>query len=382
MLKNGKSLFTSESVSSGHPDKICDQVSDSILDLYISRDPRSKVAVETVVTTNFMMILGEVSGKNSPSLEEIEKEARKTIKNIGYSQKNFHYKTLTFQNRLHEQSPDIAIGVDEGAGDQGIMFGYAVNETVEKIPSPLFYSHRILESLNEFRNNGNQKIFGPDAKSQVTLLYEDGIPVSVDTVVLSTQHGEDVSLDDIKVLLDPIIKKSFENNIDTNSIKTHINPTGRFVVGGPDGDAGLTGRKIIVDTYGGAAPHGGGAFSGKDPSKVDRSAAYISRYIAKNIVSTGECSECLIQLSYAIGMKEPVSFYIKCDGGNKKLEDKIHNWIKKNMDLTPNGIREKLKLDNPIYLPTASYGHFGRKSFERDGINFFPWEKVDLNINI
>jgi S-adenosylmethionine synthetase len=372
-----QTLFTSESVAAGHPDKVCDQVSDAVLDLYLERDPLAKVAVETIATTNFVALIGEVSGRDAPSLEIIEDTVRHTIKEIGYTQKNFHYKTLTFQNRLHEQSPDIARGLQEGAGDQGIMFGYATHETEALIPAPLYYAHRILEDLSAFRHNQREHILGPDAKSQVTMVYEKGHPVAVDTVVLSTQHHENVEQEALRFMLIPLIKHTLKA-YDTTHTTYHINPTGRFVIGGPDGDAGLTGRKIIVDTYGGAAPHGGGAFCGKDPSKVDRSAAYMARYLAKNIVASGICDTCLIQLSYAIGVAKPVSMYMKCDEGIPLLEDKLCAWIFKNIPLTPNSMRQHLHLDHPIYKPTAVFGHFGRIPYKQEELWFFPWEKGDL----
>ena len=374
-------IFTSESVSEGHPDKVCDIVSDTIVDLYFSKFNESRVACETLTTTNKVVIAGEVRGPNIKS-DEIEKEVRNSIKEIGYEQEGFHYKKLEFFNYLHEQSSDIAQGVDssgnekdEGAGDQGIMFGYACKETEELMPAPIIYSHKILERLAEVRKNGQEKGLGPDSKSQISVIYKNGKPEGVSSVVISTQHNENLNQDDIKNIVAPYVKEILPSGWSCPEDKFYVNPTGRFVIGGPDGDAGLTGRKIIVDTYGGAAPHGGGAFSGKDPTKVDRSAAYVSRYLAKNIVASGISEKCLIQLSYAIGVSQPLSIYINLFNGDQKLASKVEETIRKEINLSPRGIREILKLNNPIYKKTAAYGHFGRKPGE-DGT--FTWEKTNL----
>ena len=374
-------IFTSESVSEGHPDKVCDIVSDTIVDLYFSKFNESRVACETLTTTNKVVIAGEVRGPNIKS-DEIEKEVRNSIKEIGYEQEGFHHEKLDFFNYLHEQSSDIAQGVDssgnekdEGAGDQGIMFGYACKETEELMPAPIIYSHKILERLAEVRKNGQEKGLGPDSKSQISVIYKNGKPEGVSSVVISTQHNENLNQDDIKNIVAPYVKEILPSGWSCPEDKFYVNPTGRFVIGGPDGDAGLTGRKIIVDTYGGAAPHGGGAFSGKDPTKVDRSAAYVSRYLAKNIVASGISEKCLIQLSYAIGVSQPLSIYINLFNGDQKLASKVEETIRKEINLSPRGIREILKLNNPIYKKTAAYGHFGRKPGE-DGT--FTWEKTNL----
>ncbi|MEL0241660.1 MAG: methionine adenosyltransferase [Pelagibacteraceae bacterium] len=374
-------IFTSESVSEGHPDKVCDIVSDTIVDLYFSKFNESRVACETLTTTNKVVIAGEVRGPSIKS-EEIEKEVRNSIKEIGYEQEGFHHEKLQFFNYLHEQSSDIAQGVDssgnekdEGAGDQGIMFGYACKETKELMPAPIIYSHKILERLAEVRKNGQEKGLGPDSKSQISVIYKNGKPEGVSSVVISTQHNENLNQDDIKNIVAPYVKEILPSGWSCPEDKFYVNPTGRFVIGGPDGDAGLTGRKIIVDTYGGAAPHGGGAFSGKDPTKVDRSAAYVSRYLAKNIVASGISEKCLIQLSYAIGVSQPLSIYINLFNGDQKLASKVEETIRKEINLSPRGIREILKLNNPIYKKTAAYGHFGRKPGE-DGT--FTWEKTNL----
>ncbi len=374
-------IFTSESVSEGHPDKVCDIVSDTIVDLYFSKFNESRVACETLTTTNKVVIAGEVRGPSIKS-EEIEKEVRNSIKEIGYEQEGFHHEKLQFFNYLHEQSSDIALGVDssgnekdEGAGDQGIMFGYACKETKELMPAPIIYSHKILERLAEVRKNGQEKGLGPDSKSQISVIYKNGKPEGVSSVVISTQHNENLNQDDIKNIVAPYVKEILPSGWSCPEDKFYVNPTGRFVIGGPDGDAGLTGRKIIVDTYGGAAPHGGGAFSGKDPTKVDRSAAYVSRYLAKNIVASGISDKCLIQLSYAIGVSQPLSIYINLFNGDQKLASKVEETIRKEINLSPRGIREILKLNNPIYKKTAAYGHFGRKPGE-DGT--FTWEKTNL----
>ncbi len=374
-------IFTSESVSEGHPDKVCDIVSDTIVDLYFSKFNESRVACETLTTTNKVVIAGEVRGPSIKS-EEIEKEVRNSIKEIGYEQEGFHHEKLQFFNYLHEQSSDIALGVDssgnekdEGAGDQGIMFGYACKETKELMPAPIIYSHKILERLAEVRKNGQEKGLGPDSKSQISVIYKNGKPEGVSSVVISTQHNENLNQDDIKNIVAPYVKEILPSGWSCPEDKFYVNPTGRFVIGGPDGDAGLTGRKIIVDTYGGAAPHGGGAFSGKDPTKVDRSAAYVSRYLAKNIVASDISEKCLIQLSYSIGVSQPLSIYINLFNGDQKLASKVEETIRKEINLSPRGIREILKLNNPIYKKTAAYGHFGRKPGE-DGT--FTWEKTNL----
>ncbi len=374
-------IFTSESVSEGHPDKICDKVSDTIVDLYLSKFKESRVACETMTTTNKVILSGEIRGPEV-NPDEIEKEVRKTIKDIGYEQDGFHHEKLDFFNYLHAQSTDIAQGVDssgnekdEGAGDQGIMFGYACNETKELMPAPILYSHKILEELANVRKSGKEKGLGPDSKSQISVIYENGKPTGVSSVVISSQHDENLKQSDVKEIVRPYLKKVLPNGWECPEDRFYVNPTGRFVIGGPDGDTGLTGRKIIVDTYGGAALHGGGAFSGKDPTKVDRSAAYISRYLAKNIVASGISDKCVIQLSYAIGVSQPLSIYIDLFNGDQKLSEKLESIIRKEINLSPRGIREMLKLNNPIYKPTASYGHFGREPGS-DGT--FTWEKTDL----
>ena len=380
MSKNSY-LFTSESVSEGHPDKVCDKISDMIVDSYISKDPYSRVACETLTTTNRVVLAGEVRGPEIDK-ELIVSKVRDCIKEIGYDQKGFSYKTANIEVHLHKQSADIAMGVDsnekkdEGAGDQGIMFGYACKETDDLMPAPIHFSHKILRLMAEDRKTGKLIGIEPDSKSQVTMLYENGIPKDVTSVVISTQHSETVNQKKVKELILPYIEKSIPKNLlsglKENNI--YINPTGQFIIGGPDGDTGLTGRKIIVDTYGGASPHGGGAFSGKDPTKVDRSAAYVARYIAKNIVAAGVSNKCLIQLSYAIGVSKPLSIYLKL---SEKDEDKTHELIKiinNNFDLSPRGIRELLGLNKPIYKITAASGHFGRKSNEKGE---FSWEKTD-----
>jgi len=373
-------IFTSESVSEGHPDKLCDIISDAVLDLYLSKFNESRVACETLATTNKVILSGEIRGPKIESTE-IENLVRNEIKNIGYNQKGFDYKILEFHNYLHKQSDDIALGVDssgikdEGAGDQGIMFGYACNETPEFMPAPIIFSHKILEALSKERKSKSIIGLGPDSKSQVSINYVNGKPNNIDSIVLSTQHDENLNQDDVKKIVEPVIKKALPDNWDIPSNKFFVNPTGRFVIGGPDGDTGLTGRKIIVDTYGGAAPHGGGAFSGKDPTKVDRSAAYVARYLAKNLVASGLSDKCLIQLSYAIGISQPISIYVNLFQDLKNLDEKIISLIKKNIDLSPKGIRKLLKLNNPIYKKTASYGHFGRKTLD-DGS--FSWESLNL----
>ncbi len=377
---NKNYIFTSESVSEGHPDKVCDIVSDTVLDLYISKFNESRVACETLATTNKVVISGEVRGPKISS-DEIEKVIREQIKNIGYEQKGFHWKNLEFFNYLHEQSADIAQGVDsggnekdEGAGDQGIMFGYACNETKELMPAPIIYSHKILQSLAQARKSGELKLLGPDSKSQISVIYENQKPIGVSSVVVSSQHDETVNQKQVKEMIRPYVKKILPENWVCPEDQFYVNPTGKFVIGGPDGDTGLTGRKIIVDTYGGASFHGGGAFSGKDPTKVDRSAAYMARYLAKNIVASGIVDKAVIQLSYAIGVSQPLSIYLDIFQENENLVNKIIKVIKNNFNLSPRGIREKLELNKPIYKKTAAYGHFGR-SPDKDGS--FSWEKVD-----
>ena len=380
-MQNNKYLFTSESVSEGHPDKVCDRISDMVVDSYISKDPFSRVACETLTTTNKVVLAGEIRGPKIEK-EEIISKVRDCIKDIGYDQPGFSWKTANIDSHLHDQSSDIAMGVDskdnkdEGAGDQGIMFGYACNETDELMPAPIHYSHKILRLMAEDRKSGTLKGIEPDSKSQVTMLYENEKPVKVTSVVISTQHSKDLNQEKVKEAVLPYIEKSIPQNFLTNldPKEVYINPTGQFIIGGPDGDTGLTGRKIIVDTYGGAAPHGGGAFSGKDPTKVDRSAAYVSRYLAKNIVAAGVSDKCLIQLAYAIGVSKPLSIFIKLAESDSAKIQKLKKIIEDNFDLSPRGIREMLKLNNPIYEITSAYGHFGRKP---SGKGEFSWEKTD-----
>lgn len=381
-------LFTSESVSEGHPDKVSDRISDEIVDEFFREgvkagiDPYAiRVAAETLCTTNRVVIAGEVRGPHIP-FERITEIARKAIRAIGYEQHGFHWNTANIEVLLHEQSVDIAQGVDaagnkdEGAGDQGIMFGYAVRETPELMPAPLYYSHKILELLANARHSGKEKGLGPDAKSQVTVRYENGKPVEATQIVLSHQHiDENLLPADIRRIAEPYIREALPNDWITNNTVWHINPTGKFFIGGPDGDTGLTGRKIIVDTYGGAAPHGGGAFSGKDPTKVDRSAAYAARYLAKNVVAARLADRCTLQLSYAIGVAEPLSIYVDLHGTGQVPEDKLESLLPQLIRLTPRGIREHLQLNRPIYARTSSYGHFGRTPDEDGG---FSWEKTDL----
>ncbi len=373
--------FTSESVSEGHPDKVCDRISDSILDEIIRYDPRARVACETFATTNQVIIGGEISFTNKTKITDFSKMisdvVRLTVKDIGYEQEGFHWKDLAIVNLLHEQSPDIAQGVDrDGAGDQGLMFGYAVDETVELMPAPLQYSQAILKRLSIARKNELKGVLGPDAKSQLTISYKDGKPSFIKSIVVSTQHfDEKLSSEEIKDIISPYIEEVVPSEWLISETVWHVNPTGKFVIGGPDGDAGLTGRKIIVDTYGGAAPHGGGAFSGKDPTKVDRSAAYAARYLAKNIVAAGLAKRCVLQLSYAIGIAEPLSVYVNTFGSNSVPEDNIEKVIKECMDLSPQGIIAHLDLHKPIYSETSAYGHFGRE-YTKDG--HFSWEKTNL----
>jgi S-adenosylmethionine synthetase len=379
-MKN-KYLFTSESVSEGHPDKVCDRISDMVVDSYLSLDPFSRVACETLTTTNKVVLAGEIRG---PKIEkdEIIKKVRDCIKDIGYDQKGFSWKTANIETFLHEQSADIAMGVDskdnkdEGAGDQGIMFGYACTETEDLMPAPIDFSHKILRLMAEDRKKGVLKGIEPDSKSQVSMLYEDNKPSKVTSVVISTQHSKDLNQEQVKDLVLPYIKKSIPDKYikELDPKEVYINPTGQFIIGGPDGDTGLTGRKIIVDTYGGAAPHGGGAFSGKDPTKVDRSAAYAARYLSKNIVAAGISNKCLIQLAYAIGVSKPLSIFVKLAEGDEKKVDEVKKIIDQNFNLSPRGIREMLKLNNPIYETTSAYGHFGRKPTNKGE---FTWEKTD-----
>lgn len=379
-------LFTSESVSEGHPDKVCDRISDAVLDAFLTQEPEARVAAETFATTNRVVIGGEVGLSDQAKLTEfmgrIDGIARACIRDIGYEQDKFHWKTVKIDNLLHGQSAHIAQGVDaaegkeEGAGDQGIMFGYACKETPELMPAPIHYAHAILRRLAEVRKDGTEPTLGPDAKSQLTVRYEDGKPVGVSSIVLSTQHlDESMTSADVRAVVEPYIRDELPDGWVTGDTVWHVNPTGKFVIGGPDGDAGLTGRKIIVDTYGGAAPHGGGAFSGKDPTKVDRSAAYAARYLAKNVVASGLAARCTIQLSYAIGVAQPLSIYCDTHGTGQAPDAKIEDAIGQLMDLSPRGIREHLSLNKPIYQRTAAYGHFGRAA-EADG--GFSWEATDL----
>jgi len=378
--------FTSESVSEGHPDKVCDRISDAVLDALLSEEPEARVAAETFATTNRVVIGGEVGLSDQDKLHEymgrIEDIARACIKDIGYEQEKFHHATCEVTNLLHEQSAHIAQGVDaaankdEGAGDQGIMFGYATTETPELMPAPIQYAHAMLRRLAEVRKDGTEPTLGPDAKSQLSVIYRDGKPVGVSSVVLSTQHlDENMTSEDIRALVQPYITEVLPQGWLTTDTHWHVNPTGKFVIGGPDGDAGLTGRKIIVDTYGGAAPHGGGAFSGKDPTKVDRSAAYAARYVAKNIVAAGMAERCTLQLSYAIGVSRPLSIYVDTHGTGQVPDAEIEKAVGQVIDLTPRGIREHLQLNKPIYQRTAAYGHFGRTP---DADGGFSWEKTDL----
>ena len=375
-------LFTSESVSEGHPDKVCDRISDMVVDSYLASEPQARVACETLTTTNKVVLAGEVRG---PELKEDEliSKVRDCIKDIGYDQDGFSWKEQTkIETHLHSQSADIAMGVDssgnkdEGAGDQGIMFGYACNETEVLMPAPIHYSHKILRLMAEDRKSGKLNGIEPDSKSQITIEYKDGMPSAVTSVVISTQHSKDINLSQVKELCMPYIERSIPKNLlgSLDEKEIYINPTGNFVIGGPDGDSGLTGRKIIVDTYGGAAPHGGGAFSGKDPTKVDRSAAYASRYLAKNVVASKIADKCLIQLAYAIGVSKPLSIYVDLFDNDEEKNLYVEKLIKENFDLSPRGIREMLGLNKPIYEKTAAYGHFGRIP-EEDGS--FSWEKTD-----
>jgi len=379
-------LFTSESVSRGHPDKIADQISDLVLDYFLAKDNQARVAAETLVTPHKVVVAGEIRANFIPSHEELEAKIRNLIKEIGYVKGKFTYDNIGIEFLLNEQSKDIAQGVDaggresEGAGDQGIMFGYATNETKQLMPASLLYSHQILENIYKAQKEKQIQGFGPDAKSQVTLAYDDNGNIDhIDTILVSIQHDEKLSIKQITDQIKPVILKTIPNDFIKNNSKFLFNPTGKFVIGGPESDVGLTGRKIIVDTYGGAAPHGGGAFSGKDPTKVDRSAAYIARYLAKNIVASKLADKCLIQLSYAIGVAQPISIYVNSFGTAKISETEIVKLITDNVDLTPKGIRDRLDLNRPIYLPTAAYGHFGRECDEDRGL--FGWEKVGLTLS-
>ncbi len=375
-------LFTSESVSEGHPDKVCDRISDMVVDTYLGMEPQARVACETLTTTNKVVLAGETRGPDI-NKDELISKVRDCIKDIGYDQEGFTYKEATkIESHLHSQSADIAMGVDssgnkdEGAGDQGIMFGYACNETDVLMPAPIHFSHRILRLMAEDRKSGKLKGIEPDSKSQITIEYKDGVPKDVKSVVISTQHSKDVNLAQVKELCMPYIERSIPKNLlgNLDEKEIYINPTGNFVIGGPDGDSGLTGRKIIVDTYGGAAPHGGGAFSGKDPTKVDRSAAYASRYLAKNIVASKIADKCLIQLAYAIGVSKPLSIYVDLFNDDEEKNRHVEKLIKENFDLSPRGIREMLGLNKPIYEISAAYGHFGR---EPGSDGSFSWEKTD-----
>ena len=374
-------LFTSESVSEGHPDKVCDRISDMVVDTYLRAEPQSRVACETLTTTNKVVLVGETRGPDI-NKDELISKVRDCIKDIGYEQEGFHWSNVSIDTFLHSQSADIALGVDatgnkdEGAGDQGIMFGFACNETDVLMPAPIHYSHKILRLMAEDRKSGKLKNIEPDSKSQITIEYKDGKPSSVKSVVISTQHSANIDQSQVRELIKPYIEKSIPKNLlnglDDNEI--YINPTGNFVIGGPNADSGLTGRKIIVDTYGGAAPHGGGAFSGKDPTKVDRSAAYVSRYLAKNVVASKIADKCLIQLSYAIGVSKPLSIYVDLFDNNEEKSKYVEKLISENFDLSPRGIREMLDLNKPIYEKTAAYGHFGR---DPESNGSFSWENTD-----
>ena len=380
-MRNGDFVFTSESVAEGHPDKVCDRISDGIVDLFLGGDPQSRVAVETLCTTNRIAIAGEVRGPAEITPKLIEETARDAVRAIGYEQDGFHWQRAVVDVYVHKQSADIAMGVDasgnkdEGAGDQGIMFGYACNETPSLMPAPIFYAHEILRRLADARHSRREPLLGPDAKSQVTLRYVNGKPVGATSVVVSTQHGGSLEQAEVREIVRPYVVETLPDGWMCSEQEFYVNPTGRFVIGGPDGDAGLTGRKIIVDTYGGAAPHGGGAFSGKDPTKVDRSAAYAARYLAKNVVAAGLAERCTIQLSYAIGVAKPLSVYIDTHGTGHVDEDRLSEMLQERVNLSPRGIREHLGLSRPIYARTAAYGHFGR---DPDADGGFSWERVDL----
>ncbi len=380
-MRRGNYLFTSESVAEGHPDKVCDRISDTIVDAYLAAMPEARVACETLATTNRVVIAGEVRGPESV-MGRIEELTRAAIKDIGYDQPGFHWQKARIEILLHAQSADIAQGVDaagnkdEGAGDQGIMFGYACRETPELMPAPLYYAHEILRRLSKARRSGEAPMLGPDAKSQVTVRYVDRKPVGVTSLVVSTQHLDpDLTSEDVRDIVEPYVRETLPEGWINGDTEWLINPTGKFVIGGPDGDSGLTGRKIIVDTYGGAAPHGGGAFSGKDPTKVDRSAAYAARYLAKNVVAANLAERCTIQLAYAIGVSKPLSIYVDLHDTGKVDEAQLEARLGEVMDLSPRGIRQHLGLNKPIYARTSAYGHFGRKP-EKDG--GFSWEKTDL----
>jgi S-adenosylmethionine synthetase len=385
-MTNRNHIFTSESVSEGHPDKVCDRISDAVLDAFLKQEPEARVACETFATTNRVVIGGEVGLSDKAKLSEfmsrVDQIARECVKDIGYEQEKFHHETIEVTNLLHQQSAHIAQGVDasgtkeEGAGDQGIMFGHATRETPDLMPAPIQYSHAILRRLAQVRKNGKEPTLGPDAKSQLSVRYEGGKPVGVSSIVLSTQHlDETMSSNDVRAVVEPYVRETLPEGWIDAKTQWHVNPTGKFVIGGPDGDAGLTGRKIIVDAYGGAAPHGGGAFSGKDPTKVDRSAAYAARYLAKNIVAAELAEKCTIQLSYAIGISQPLSIYVDTFGTGDVSGEAIEAAIAATIDLSPRGIREHLKLNKPIYQRTAAYGHFGRIPDDDGG---FSWEKTDL----
>jgi S-adenosylmethionine synthetase len=379
LLANRDFVFTSESVSEGHPDKICDRISDAIVDTFLAVEPQARCGVETLVTTNHVVLAGEVRGPASITSEKLIEVARNAIREIGYEQDNFHWQSAAIKCLIHGQSTDIAQGVDasgnkdEGAGDQGMMFGYACNETPELMPAPIFYAHAILRSLSEARHAGKTPLLGPDAKSQVTLQYVNGRPVRATKVVVSVQHADRIEKEEVREIVRPYVLETLPRGWMCEEEHFLVNPTGRFVIGGPDGDAGVTGRKIIVDTYGGAAPHGGGAFSGKDPTKVDRSAAYAARYLAKNVVAAQLAERCTIQVAYAIAVAKPLSFYVDTAGAAD--EQKLASVLQELMDLSPRGIRTHLGLNKPIYTRTSAYGHFGRRA-EPDG--GFSWEKLDL----
>ena len=380
-MPKGSFLFTSESVSEGHPDKVSDRISDAVVDTYLTGDAHSRVAVETLCTTNRVVLAGEVRGPESITHEQLEQVTREAVKDIGYEQDGFHWNNAVVDIHVHSQSSDIAQGVDaagnkdEGAGDQGIMFGYACRETDALMPAPIYFSHAILEKMAAARHAGSASGLGPDSKSQVTLQYENGKPVGATSVVVSTQHAAELDQEQVKEIVRPYVLEVLPEGWMCPEEEFYVNPTGRFVIGGPDGDAGLTGRKIIVDTYGGAAPHGGGAFSGKDPTKVDRSAAYAARYLAKNVVAAELADKCTIQLAYAIGVSKPLSVYVDCNGTAEVDEDRLSQVLQETMDLSPRGIREHLALSRPIYARTAAYGHFGRSPDSDGG---FSWEKTDI----
>ena len=380
-MSKDKYIFTSESVSEGHPDKVCDQISDTVLDLFLAENKSSRVACETMATTNRIILAGEVRGSSSVTNDIIDEKIREKVRDIGYEQNGFHWKSVDISILLHEQSTDIAMGVDasgnkdEGAGDQGIMFGHACRETDVLMPAPIQFSHQILKKMADARRSKSIAGLGPDSKSQVSLLYENGKPIRATSIVISTQHDDALEQSEVREIVRPFVEQTLPKGWMCPEDEFYVNPTGRFVVGGPDGDAGLTGRKIIVDTYGGAAPHGGGAFSGKDPSKVDRSAAYAARWLAKNVVAAGLADKCTIQLSYAIGVSRPLSVYINTYGTGNVSEVKLSDYIQTQIDLSPRGIRQRLELNRPIYARTAAYGHFGREPVSDGG---FSWEKLDL----